>query len=272
MRIVLWVGNKANQKALANKIHAQFPIAGIITESRAQKEKLTIKYLSTKIIEKLFLGSIAKAWHQLKHHYDKKYPHFPAVEMLDVENINSSAAYEFTQKLQPDLIIVSGTRLVKEKMLAIKPTVGILNLHTGLSPYIKGGPNCTNWCIATQQYHLIGNTIMWIDAGIDSGNIFTTAFTTFDGNENLSETHIKVMEHAHDLYVKVIEALHNNTSQSVAQDTITKGKTFYTRDWTLMNKIKLVLHFKKFKQYFKAGKQNSDRKNIRIVPLNINKK
>ena len=64
---------------------------------------------------------------------------------------------------------MSGTKLVGARLLQLKPKNGILNLHTGISPYVKGGPNCTNWCIATNNFHLIGNTIMWLDEGIDTG-------------------------------------------------------------------------------------------------------
>jgi methionyl-tRNA formyltransferase len=267
MRIVLWVGNKANQKALANKIHAQFPVVGIITESRLYKQKITLNYLMQKSIEKVFLNKINAAWNHLKNYYDKNYPNFPAVETLNVENINSSEAFEFTEKLQADLIIVSGTRLVKDKMLSLKPKIGILNLHTGLSPYIKGGPNCTNWCIATEQYHLVGNTIMWIDAGIDTGNILTTEFTPFDGKEDLNAIHLKVMEHAHDLYLKAIGSVVQNKQQSIPQSNISKGKTYYTKDWTLKQKIKLMLHVKKFNQYWCSNRALQDQAQIQTISL-----
>jgi methionyl-tRNA formyltransferase len=267
MRIVLWVGNKANQKALANKIHAQFPVVGIITESRSQKQKITFNYLMQKSIEKIFLNKINVAWNHLKNYYDKNYPNFPSVEILNVENINSSEAFDFTEKLQADLIIVSGTRLVKDKMLSLKPKIGILNLHTGLSPYIKGGPNCTNWCIATEQYHLIGNTIMWIDAGIDTGNILTTELTLFEGHEDLNAIHLKVMEHAHDLYLKAIAFVVNKKHQSIAQASIAKGKTFYTKDWTLKQKIRLMLHVKKFNQYWSTNKALQHLAQIKTIAL-----
>ena len=181
MKVVLWIGNESNQKALACKIADRFSVAGIVRETRKTKSKITLKKLFEKIIEKLFLSTIAKSWFGMKGNYEKKFPSYPDTKILDVENINSNEAYQFSLDLNPDLIIVSGTRLVKEKMLSIEPKLGILNLHTGLSPYVKGGPNCTNWCIATEQFHLIGNTIMWIDLGIDTGNILSTEFTNLTG-------------------------------------------------------------------------------------------
>ena len=62
MRIVLWIGNEANQKALANKIHQIFPLTGIVTETRKSKSSLTVKKIGAKIVEKIFLAKIGNAW------------------------------------------------------------------------------------------------------------------------------------------------------------------------------------------------------------------
>lgn len=269
MRIILWIGNEPNQKALANKLHEIFPITAIVTETRQSKRKLTLLLIVEKIIEKIFLSSIGKAWWGMLTNYEEKYPKYPDIDILNVENINSQAAYDFTAKHKPDLILVSGTRLVKENMFDINPSVGILNLHTGLSPYVKGGPNCTNWCIANKDFHLIGNTIMWIDKGIDTGNILTTEFTSFNGNENLLALHIKVMEHAHNLYINAVKFLDTGKKQSVKQSDITSGTTYYTKQWTLKQKINLVKNYSQLKKQFDSGLISTKQKDIKTVDIKL---
>jgi methionyl-tRNA formyltransferase len=253
MKIVLWIRDEANQKALANKIHSKFPVTGIVTEKPITKRKITFSKIYEKIYEKIFLPNVGKSWSGMHKYYDSIFKQYPEVIRIDVENINSEEAFKFTKDLEPDLIIVSGTRLVKEQMLSIKPSIGILNLHTGLSPYIKGGPNCTNWCIATEQYHLIGNTIMWIDIGIDTGNILTTEFTKIFGKETLEQLHVEVMNHAHDLYIKAITFLAQGNKNSIKQSSIAKGKTYYSKDWTLKAKINLVRNFHRLNEIVKTG-------------------
>lgn len=267
MRIVLWIANEANQKALANRIHAAIPVTAIVTESRQHKRKITFQKLIEKGVEKLFLRPIANAWYGMLAHYSNQYPAYPDVPLLDVENINSDAVVAFTEKHQPDLIIVSGTRLIKKKLLSLSPSIGILNLHTGLSPYIKGGPNCTNWCIATEQFHLIGNTIMWIDEGIDSGNIVATAFTPFTGNETLAEVHLKVMDHAHALYVNSIKGIAAGKRSNVAQSQIAEGVTYYNRQWGLKEKLQLIKNMKKFNLAVQQNKLEKQRAAIKIVDI-----
>jgi methionyl-tRNA formyltransferase len=267
MNIILWIGNEPNQKAFANKLHEKFPISAIITESRQTKTKYTFSLIIKKVFEKVFLSSIGKSWWNMQKYYDEKYPKYPDTDILDVENINSQIAHDFSLKHKPDLILVSGTRLVKEKMLGIDPSIGILNLHTGLSPYVKGGPNCTNWCISNGEFHLIGNTIMWIDKGIDTGNILTTEFTPINGNENLLDLHLKVMEHAHNLYINAVKFLNSGNKQSIKQSEITDGTTYYTKQWALRQKINLIRNFPQLKKEFDNGNIIAKRKDIKTVNL-----
>lgn len=267
MRIVLWVGNESNQKALANKIGNDSEIVGIVTESRKGKRKITFAKLFEKGIEILMLSNISRSWLSMKSFYENKFPIWPDVPIIDTENINSENIYEFTKALNPDLIVVSGTSMIRKRLLSINPSIGIINLHTGLSPYIKGGPNCTNWCISTDQFEFIGNTVMWIDSGIDTGKIIATELTSFTGHESLTEVHIKVMEHAHELYVRTINKLSTTNLSGVKQDSIVNGKTYYSKQWGLKEKINLIINFRKFKKTISSDSYKEKQASINLVHL-----
>lgn len=242
-KIVIWCGNAPNQRALVNKIAEKFQVVGIVID---QKKNFTKTSFSKKLIpalqDRFFFRSIIQAWVSIQAKYSKQYPGWPDAPTIHVDTINSDEAFEFTSGLSPDLIIVSGTGLVKSKMLSIRPTVGMINLHTGLSPYIKGGPNCTNWCISTAQYEKIGNTIMWINQGIDAGNIIASECTDLKGAVSLPDIQWKVMEHAHSLYLRVIRYLLSSSApyQSVPQKEITTGKLYLTRMWNFAAKRSLL--------------------------------
>ena len=157
--------------------------------------------------------------------------------------------------------------MIKKKLLSVHPSIGTINLHTGLSPYIKGGPNCTNWCISTGQVHLIGNTVMWIDEGIDSGNIISTELTAFEGNESLLDVHIKVMEHAHDLYIGSIRKLIEGARPGVRQNEIGDGKTYYSKQWGLKQKFNLIKNFKIFKTQVNSAEYARHQTEIKTISL-----
>jgi methionyl-tRNA formyltransferase len=250
LKIVVWCGNAANQKALVNKISAEYKIAGIVIESGFQKrKKRKIIDLPGKILDRLRFRKIYAAWNNMLQEYANEFPAWPEVPILRVESINDPAAKTFTEKIQPDLILVSGTALIKEPLINTSASAGIINLHTGLSPYVKGGPNCTNWCIANNTFHLVGNTIMWLNAGIDTGNIITTEQVDIRNCDNLNEVHRKVMGNAHDLYLRVIQYLHteNLPFNSIPQNSISKGNLYLTKMWTAQKKAALLRNWKKRK-------------------------
>ena len=189
------------------------------------------------------------AWNQLKSRYQKKYPKAPKdIKYHTVDNINDKVVIDYIREKKPELIIVSATTMVRDEIMneADKINCLILNLHTGVSPYIKGGPNCTNWCLANNDY-LVGNTVMKLDKGIDSGAVIASELTKLDGDESLFELHYKVMEHGFDLYAKVVRCYVENGSvpNVIPQDDIsTTGSLFYTKDWTIIKVLQAYYNYK----------------------------
>ncbi|MBW1918128.1 MAG: methionyl-tRNA formyltransferase [Deltaproteobacteria bacterium] len=75
-------------------------------------------------------------------------------------------------ELHPELIVVVAFgQLLPAEVLTI-PSVGALNVHASLLPRHRG-PAPINWAII-QGNSVTGVTIMWMDAGMDTGPIFLT--------------------------------------------------------------------------------------------------
>jgi hypothetical protein len=243
----VWCGAAPNQKALATKIAKQFSLSGIVIDERppsAAKRKLS--RLPALIWDRLQFKAVYDSWKKLQLYYSAQYSSWPDVPILRVGNINSDETVAFTRALSPTLIVVSGTALIKERLLNTEASIGIINLHTGLSPYVKGGPNCTNWCIANNEWHLVGNTIMWLNKGIDSGNIIASETIDVRQKESLFEVQKAVMEHAHQLYLRVIEYLliSQPPFTAVPQQSLGKGRLFLTKMWTANERKKLLRNWR----------------------------
>jgi Formyl transferase len=254
--IVLWCSGAANQKALAAKIAERFILSGIVIDERSSVSAgKKISQLPSLIWDRFRFRSIYGSWKKLQQYYGQTFLSWPDTPILKVPDINSDETGEFTKKLQPGLIVVSGTALVKEKLLGTQASIGIINLHTGLSPYVKGGPNCTNWCIANNDWHLVGNTIMWLNAGIDSGNIIASECISIRTLPDLFEVQKKVIERAHDLYLRVIDYLLRTEPpyNSVPQHSLGKGRLFLTKMWTAAERKRLMRNWRKRKNYAENG-------------------
>jgi methionyl-tRNA formyltransferase len=275
MKVVILTGDQANQAALCHKLQPHCEISAIVlSENRPRKSPpparqlhLLVNRISGRLAGRPFIN----AWQQLQQSYRELYPNFPAVPTVRVENVNDALTVQTIERNSPDLIIVSGTNLVGKKIIGLtSQKMGMVNLHTGISPYIKGAPNCTNWCLAEKSFHLIGNTVMWLDAGIDTGNIIASEQTPLDGDETLYELHWKVMEHAHALLVKAVSKLARGESlSSIPQDSIDAGKTFYNIDWDARAMLKARRNFERhYSSYFTdTERRRAQSTALKLLPI-----
>jgi len=87
----------------------------------------------------------------------------------EVPHINHPDVVQLANKLNPDLIAVFGTSLIRGDLLK-KGRLGIVNLHGGLSPEYRGA-DCTFWALFNKEPEKVGCTLHFIDAGIDTGRL-----------------------------------------------------------------------------------------------------
>lgn len=270
MKILLFCSEAPNQIALATKLHDSIGLAGIAvlhSNTGATIRRIrSWRTLKRKIRHRILGRPLVRAWAEMQAMYRSQYLEFPILPQCAVQDINTSEVENWVGQEEPDLVLVSGTNLLRLPLIeAIQKSGKVMNLHTGISPYVKGGPNCTNWCLALGQPGLIGNTIMWIDSGIDSGGLIATERTLLSGSETITDLHIKVMEHAHDLYVRAAKRYSNRLPlPDVAQAEIGMGRLFYSRDWTHREDIKAVQFFK---SEYALLAQAPPRQELRLVAM-----
>ncbi len=261
MRALILTNSQGNQIALCNKISRECELAGVVFSQNIPRRPPRLakraRMLLNRVAGRAGGKEFTRTWFEMLDKYSRDYPELPSdlppQNIINVENVNDAPVLKAIEELSPDLVIVSGTNLVGKKVIeAAQKKLGIVNLHTGISPYVKGGPNCTNWCLAKNWFHLIGNTVMWLDTGIDTGNIIATEQTPLDGDETLLDLHWKVMEHAHDLYVRAIRRIAAGKEVlSVPQKSIAEGSDFYSVQWNLAARRKALSNFRRnYKAYF----------------------
>jgi folate-dependent phosphoribosylglycinamide formyltransferase PurN len=271
VRAVILTNDQSNQIALVNKLAEHIDVAAVVFSKnvprRSPSVRQRLRTFSSRISGRLFGRPFVNAWHDLLVRYSERYPTVPVDRQIHVPNINAPDTIAAIEQYSPDLVLVSGTNIVGRRVIETARRHGrIMNLHTGISPYVKGGPNCTNWCLAKGWFHLIGNTVMWLDAGIDTGNIVATERTQLDGTEDLLELHWKVMEHAHDLYVRAVGLFAGGaTLPDVPQDQITEGNLFYSHQWAAAPMRDALKNFDlNYRQFFVRNMPDED---TRLFPL-----
>jgi methionyl-tRNA formyltransferase len=248
VKVVLLCSDSPNQIALANLLHQEFGVAQIIIWApkpltRAKRVRLFSRIMRFTL--GFFNIPYRRAWFGMLQHYSKTFSKFPSVPLLKTTDINNQEVARLIRNFEDTLFLVSGTNLLSQSLLTlIHNNSKMINLHTGISPYVKGGPNCTNWCLANNRLARIGNTVLWIDQGIDSGNLITTEQTNLEGITSLLELHIRVMDHAHDLYLRVVtRILSGQRVPSIKQSEYDERNLFLTKNWTVRMRIKGLVNF-----------------------------
>ena len=186
------------------------------------------KYLRSRLILPRFE---ALTEHRLKRYF----PHFierqempEGLNVLRVANINDPRVSEFISALNAQMICVNGTNLIREPLLSqtAKLEFGAINLHTGLSPYSRGG-NCNLFMLLEDKPQLMGATVHYIDAGIDSGDIVASLQPELEHDDPYEYIEAKIFIAGFDVMLSCIEKIVQARAPRVEQWEL--GKLFLQR-------------------------------------------
>jgi len=134
---------------------------------------------------------------------------------VEVPHINHPEVVNLADRLQPDVIAVFGTSLIRGELLT-KGRLGIFNLHGGLSPWYRGA-DCTFWALYNGEPDQVGCTLHRIDAGIDTGTLIAHICPEVrDGDDELTLFWRAVKESA-DVYAELLQRLERGDALGAPQ-------------------------------------------------------
>jgi len=93
----------------------------------------------------------------------------PTEKINYVTSVNSKATIELLQDINPDIIVVNGTRIISKKFLSVVKCK-LINTHAGITPKYRG-VHGTYWALVNNDVENSGVTVHFVDEGIDTGNI-----------------------------------------------------------------------------------------------------
>lgn len=91
-----------------------------------------------------------------------------------IDSVNDDACKEFLEKIQPDIIIVNGTRIISKKILQSTNAV-FINMHVGITPQYRGSHG-GYWALRNKDHANFGTTIHLINTGVDTGAVIKQVF------------------------------------------------------------------------------------------------
>ncbi len=185
-------------------------------------------------------NSLSKIFNQKPHDYIEK----KDIDILEVDEINSEEVKNFIRSKKPEVVVVSGTPLLKKPI--IQSSEGrIINLHPGFAPQYRGRYGGF-WPIYNKEPELIGTTIHFIDKGIDTGDILIQQKVAFDRSDTLKIITYKQHRVGVHLMVRCLTDFSTFAAQAYKK-TGCPSKNYYAPGLT---------HYLKAKRWLKNRKAN----------------
>jgi|GEM_PF-6451422 len=175
-KIVLFTRHSPRTYALVSVLvsRGHTPTA-LVFEGRLH-ETMLIRVL--RLIESFFLFAERMIFFRRHQNPHECYRRFGSLESLmkthnirwhTTENHNHSDSEAFLKDLQPDYLLLCGTRLIKPHILSI-PKKGTLNAHSAMLPHYRGAKS-EYWILSKGDTQFAGVTIHWVDATLDTGDL-----------------------------------------------------------------------------------------------------
>ena len=90
-------------------------------------------------------------------------------KIVEVSSVNSKECIDNIIKINPDFIIVNGTKIISKKVLNCTNAI-FVNMHSGITPKYRG-VHGAYWALANNDLDNCGVTVHLVDPGIDTGGI-----------------------------------------------------------------------------------------------------
>ena len=123
---------------------------------------------------------------------------------------------EQIKNLQPDFLVVSAFgQILSERILQL-PKFGAINIHASLLPKYRG-PAPIQWAVINAEPYT-GVTTMFMDKGMDTGNILLTKKEPILPEDTAATLHDRMAKAGAELLIKTLKDLAANKIKSIPQD------------------------------------------------------
>jgi methionyl-tRNA formyltransferase len=194
---------------------------------------------------------------------DKSNPIF-----IEKGEINDVKHVQNIINMNPEIIISYGCSIIKSELLNFFKQ-RFINIHLGLSPYYRGsGTNF--WPFFNSELQFIGTTFMYIDEGIDTGEIIHQIRASIDLNDNIHQIGNRLIKNSIIECCKLIDCFKKIQPQKQIKIYKKNERYYKQKDFTEDSLLKVYDNLKKgVIEYYIKRKNKIDNKYPIINNLRI---
>ncbi len=180
--IILMAGRDASTPMVYNFLRRYFPIAAVILEERVPRRQFLERRVRrlgwARVLGQVLFRGLMVPWLHLTSRrrgraIEREFgldasPIDPA-KIVAVASVNSEDSIAALRKLDPEVVVINGTRILSEQALGCAGAT-FLNVHAGITPLYRG-VHGGYWALVEKNPQACGVTVHRVDAGIDTGGI-----------------------------------------------------------------------------------------------------
>ena len=223
-KIIMLAGKGSSTLFMYNGIKGEYQIDKVIIEKSVSKKifiKRRIKKLGLArvfgqimfqiVCVKLLNITSKKRVQEIKTSNKLSDKPIPEEILIEVPSVNSNECKTLLQKLNPDIIIVNGTRIISKKTLNSTNAV-LVNTHAGITPNYRG-VHGAYWALANNDRNNCGVTVHLVDPGIDTGGILYQENIEVINNDNFTTyTYLQIAKGIKLMKKALDDIINNNIS------------------------------------------------------------
>ena len=137
------------------------------------------------------------------------------IPVITPKNVNDDDVIEQIKKCQPDLLVVTAFgQILRKPLLELAPH-GAVNIHASLLPKYRGAAPI-HFAIMNGE-KMTGVTTMFMNEGLDTGDMILQAAVEIDENDNLESLQDKLMILGNDLILETVALIQDNLEPRESQ-------------------------------------------------------
>lgn len=196
-RLILLAGKGISTNILYNSLKSDYNIEAVVLEKPVPKKEFLKKRVKRLGIRKvagqiLFQMSIAKYLSLISSKRKKAILNFyglndsplPSEKVINLKSVNDPECISLLQQINPELVIVNGTRIISKEILNSVP-VKFINIHAGITPKYRN-VHGAYWAVVNNDMANCGVTVHLVDPGIDTGKIICQQTIKITKKDNFS--------------------------------------------------------------------------------------
>ena len=249
MKILMLAGKGESSLFIYNALKKKYIIDKVIIEDKVSTKKLIrsrikklgfFRVLNQLIfqltISKFLKISSYKRIEELKKKYSFSSQIIKDSVLINVSTVNDNECIIAIKKINPDIIIINGTRIISTKVLECTSAI-FINTHVGITPQYRG-VHGGYWSLVCNDEKNCGVTIHKVDKGIDTGDIIYQNNITITKQDNFSTYPYLQYGIAIPLLKSALNDIINNNLRTFKKDKLKSNLYYHPTIWGyLYNRI-----------------------------------